>query len=151
MWVGINAVQNLMAQLGADDAFLYSSGTAVSTGRGDPTLSLPSLRQFICSGRKYPVPTSFRPGLSNTASSLCCADQDLASRCCVHSGSMVKAINNKDGVKLVNYSTMIYGQVVIVAYPQILQHKLELFQNIGALEDIDVGIRLNNFALLWIL
>ncbi len=144
-------LQELAAQLGADVPFCIAGGTAIGTGRGDQLSPLPGLDNLYVVVGKYRNLTvstawayqTYRQQFGNSY----IADQDLASRAAaVHSGSMVKAINNKDGVQIGQLLHNDLERVVLPAYPQVLQLR-QTFQNTGALGAMMSGSGSTVFAL----
>jgi 4-diphosphocytidyl-2-C-methyl-D-erythritol kinase len=144
-------LEELAARLGSDVPFCIAGGTAIATGRGDQLSSLPSLdRLYVVLGkyRSLTVSTAWayqtyrqQFGASYTA------PQNLASRTSgVHSGPMVRAITQGDGVQIGQRLYNDLERVVLPAYPQVLQLR-EAFNRPGVLGAMMSGSGPTVFAL----
>ncbi len=120
-------LQELAARLGSDVPFCIAGGTAIATGRGDQLSSLPSLERLYVVLGKYRSLTVFTPWAYQTyrqqfGGSYTAKPQNLASRASgVHSGPMVRAIIQADGVQIGQRLHNDLERVVLPAYPQVLQ------------------------------
>ncbi|MEO3706300.1 4-(cytidine 5'-diphospho)-2-C-methyl-D-erythritol kinase [Trichormus azollae] len=127
-------LEELGATLGSDVSFCISGGTAIATGRGELLSPLPSLNQIHLVLAKYrslevSTPWAYKTYRQEFGNSYVknTEDEDLVPRAnAVHSGEMVKAILDKDAVKISQKLHNDLEKVVLPAYPQVLQLR-ELF------------------------
>jgi 4-diphosphocytidyl-2-C-methyl-D-erythritol kinase len=127
-------LEELGAILGSDVPFCVAGGTVIATGRGEQLSPLPSLDNIYIVLAKYrslEVSTAwayktYRQQFGNTYIN---NTEDLATRAnAVHSGAIVKAILNKDGVDIAQKLHNDLERVVLPEYPQVQQLR-ELFAN----------------------
>jgi 4-diphosphocytidyl-2-C-methyl-D-erythritol kinase len=145
-------LEELAAQLGADVPFCIAGGTAIGTGRGDqlsPLRSLDNLYVVVGKYRNLTVSTvwAYQTYRQQFGNSYIANKQNLESRAAaVHSGPMVKAINNQDGVQIGQLLHNDLERVVLPEYPQVLQLR-QTFQNTGVLGTMMSGSGSTVFAL----
>lgn len=152
-------LQELAAKLGSDVPFCLAGGTAIATGRGEELDPLPSLDSFyviLAKHQTLAVSTAwayqtYRTQFSHTyrgsdrvAPSTMTDTIDSPTR--VHSGSMVKAILNKNVSKIGQLLYNDLEQVVLPNYPQVLQLR-QAFENCGALGTMMSGSGPTVFAI----
>jgi len=152
-------LQELAAKLGSDVPFCLAGGTAIATGRGEELDPLPSLDSFyviLAKHQTLAVSTAwayqtYRTQFSHTyrgsdqvTPSTMTETIDSPTR--VHSGSMVKAILNKNVSKIGQLLYNDLEQVVLPNYPQVLQLR-QAFENCGALGTMMSGSGPTVFAI----
>jgi len=128
-------LQELAAQLGSDVPFCIAGGTAIATGRGDQLSPLPSLdlHLVLAKYRSLTVSTAwaYQTYRQQFGSSYITAKQ-IESHAAVHSGPMVRAIVQQDGVQIGQRLHNDLERVVLPAYPQVLQLR-EAINSLGVL------------------
>jgi 4-diphosphocytidyl-2-C-methyl-D-erythritol kinase len=125
-------LEELGAILGSDVPFCVAGGTVIATGRGEQLSPLPSLDHIYIVLGKYRslevstawAYTTYRQEFGSTYLQ---DTNDLAARAAaVHSGSIVKAILEKNAVAIAQKMHNDLEKVVLPSYPQVLQLR-ELF------------------------
>lgn len=145
-------LEELAAQLGVDVPFCIAGGTAIGTGRGDQLSPLPSLDNLHVVVGKYrnlivSTAWAYQTYRQQFGNSYIANQQNLESRAAaVHSGPMVKAITNQNGVQIGQLLHNDLERVVLPEYPQILQLR-QTFQNTGVLGAMMSGSGSTVFAL----
>ncbi len=145
-------LQELGAQLGSDVPFCVVGGTAIATARGDQLSPLPSLEQIYVVLAKYrslhvSTAWAYQTYRQQFGGSYVNDKQGLISRAhAVHSGPIVRAINNKDIVQIGQRLHNDLERVVLPTYPQVLQLR-EAFQRNGVLGTMMSGSGPTVFAL----
>lgn len=125
-------LQELGAQLGSDVPFCVTGGTALATGRGDLLAPLPDLDQLYVVLGKYrslsvATPWAYRTFRQQFGHSYAQQAEDKAARRRqVHSGPMVRAIANRDGMQIGQCLHNDLERVVLPEYPQVLQLREQL-------------------------
>ncbi|ABA24484.1 4-diphosphocytidyl-2-C-methyl-D-erythritol kinase [Trichormus variabilis ATCC 29413] len=125
-------LEELGSILGSDVPFCVAGGTVIATGRGEQLSPLPNLDHiYIVLGkyRSLEVSTAwaYKTYRQEYGSTYLRDTNDLASRAAaVHSGSIVKAIVEKDAVAIAQKLHNDLEKVVLPSYPQVLQLR-ELF------------------------
>ncbi|MEH1907838.1 MAG: 4-(cytidine 5'-diphospho)-2-C-methyl-D-erythritol kinase [Nostoc sp.] len=127
-------LEELGGTLGSDVPFCVAGGTAIATGRGEQLSPLPSLDTIYIVLAKYrslEVSTAwayktYRQQFSN--SYIRDSDNLAARASAVHSGSIVKAILDKNTGEIAQKLHNDLERVVLPAYPQVLQLR-EVFVN----------------------
>jgi 4-diphosphocytidyl-2-C-methyl-D-erythritol kinase len=134
-------LRELAAQLGSDIPFCISGGTALATGRGEQLAPLPSvdfLYAVLAKHRNVGISTpwaykTYRQQFSSSYVS----DQDslLQRRQRVHSGGIVNAIGQRNGVQIGQLLHNDLEKVVLPAYPQVewLRQTLSEFDTLGVM------------------
>jgi 4-diphosphocytidyl-2-C-methyl-D-erythritol kinase len=134
-------LQALGAKLGSDVPFCISGGTAIATGRGDVIAPLPSLEGIYVVLGKYQslevsTPWAYASYREKFGHQYPQSPASLADRSHqVHSGPLVKAIVAKDLVKIGKLLYNDLEQVVLPAYPQVGQLRVEFqrYDNLGTM------------------
>jgi 4-diphosphocytidyl-2-C-methyl-D-erythritol kinase len=134
-------LQELGARLGSDVPFCISGGTAIATGRGEVISSLPSLEGIHVVLGKYQslevstpwAYTSYRQEFGHEYAHEPASLLERSHR--VHSGDLVRAIVNKDTVKIGKLLYNDLEKVVLPAYPLVSQLRSEFQQhpNLGTM------------------
>ncbi|TAF04963.1 MAG: 4-(cytidine 5'-diphospho)-2-C-methyl-D-erythritol kinase [Nostocales cyanobacterium] len=125
-------LEELGAKLGSDVPFCVSGGTVIATGRGEQLSPLSSLNNIHIVLAKYrslevSTPWAYKNYRQVFGINYVKNTEDLAARAnAVHSGEIVKAILDKDAVKIAQKMHNDLEKVVLPAYPQVLQLR-ELF------------------------
>lgn len=146
-------LEELGANLGSDVPFCIAGGTVIATGRGEQLSPLPSLEKIyivLAKYRRLEVSTAwaYNTYRQEFGDSYIRDNQSLLDRAsAVHSGSMVKAIANKNikeiGERLYND----LEKIVLPAYPEVLKLR-EVFANLeGVLGTMMSGSGPTVFAL----
>lgn len=145
-------LQDLAARLGSDIPFCLPGGTAIATGRGEKLSPLPDLDQLyvvLAKNRKLMIstPWAYQTYRAQFGHAYVRDTESLESRTeRVHSGSMVQAIWNKDGLQIGQLLHNDLEKVVVPATPQVGQLR-EAFQASGALGTMMSGSGPTVFAL----
>ena len=145
-------LQELAAKLGSDVPFCIAGGTAIATGRGeklDPLPNLDSMYLVLGKYRSLEVSTAwayqtYRSQFGHTYIQDSVSLESRAHR--VHSGSMVQAILNQNGLQVGQRLYNDLEKVVLPSHPQVLQLR-EAFYNTGALGTMMSGSGPTVFAL----
>ena len=126
-----SSLQELGAKLGSDVPFCISGGTAIATGRGELISPLPSLEEiYVVLGKYRSLEVStpwayttyrheFEHGYDREPVSLA----DRLDR--IHSGALVRAIVERDAVKIGGLLYNDLEKVVLPAYPLVSQLRAE--------------------------
>jgi 4-diphosphocytidyl-2-C-methyl-D-erythritol kinase len=147
-------LEELGATLGSDVPFCIGGGTAIATGRGEQLAPLPNLDNIHLVLAKYQslevsTPWAYKTYRQQFSSSYLRDTADLAARAsAVHSGEMVKAIVEKDAVKIAQHLHNDLEKVVLPAYPQVLQLRELFAQQPGVLGTMMSGSGPSVFAIV---
>jgi 4-diphosphocytidyl-2-C-methyl-D-erythritol kinase len=134
-------LQALGARLGSDVPFCISGGTAIATGRGELISPLPSLVGIYVVLGKYQsievsTPWAYATYRREFEYGYALDPAGFAQRSHrVHSGDLVRAIVNKDPVKIGQLLYNDLEKVVLPAYPRVSQLRAEFqhHQNLGTM------------------
>lgn len=134
-------LQALAAKLGSDVPFCVAGGTAIATGRGESISSLPSLTGIYVVLGKYhriEVATPWAYGAYREAFGHEYINEPLSlseRRHQVHSGALVRAIVDRDLVKIGKLLSNDLEKVVLPAYPLVAQLRAEFqhHSNLGTM------------------
>ncbi|HEY9600480.1 MAG TPA: 4-(cytidine 5'-diphospho)-2-C-methyl-D-erythritol kinase [Allocoleopsis sp.] len=145
-------LQDLAAQLGSDVPFCLAGGTALATGRGEQLTALPgldSLYVVLAKDQNLMISTpwayqAYRAQFGHTYVRDVESLEARADR--VHSGQMVQAIYNKQGVQVGPLLHNDLEKVVLPTTPQVLQLR-EAFASAGTLGTMMSGSGPTVFAL----
>jgi 4-diphosphocytidyl-2-C-methyl-D-erythritol kinase len=124
-------LQNLGARLGSDVPFCISGGTAIATGRGDVISPLPSLEGMSVVLGKYQslevstpwAYTTYRHEFEHDYAQEVASFADRSHH--IHSGALVRAIVERDIVKIGKLLYNDLEKVVLPAYPLVRQLRTE--------------------------
>lgn len=145
-------LQELGARLGSDIPFCLAGGTAIATGRGEALDPLPGLDSFYVVLAKYyslsiSTPWAYQTYRSQFGETYLRDNQSLVSGAArVHSGSLVQAIINQDGVQIGQLLHNDLEKVVLPHYPQVATLRTA-FEDCGALGTMMSGSGPTVFAL----
>ncbi|NEO34801.1 MAG: 4-(cytidine 5'-diphospho)-2-C-methyl-D-erythritol kinase [Moorea sp. SIOASIH] len=145
-------LEQLAAQLGSDVPFCLAGGTALALGRGERLSALPGLDSLYVVLGKYrslmvSTAWAYQTYRAQFGETYIREPEDLESRANrFHSGSMVKAILNKDGGQIGSLLRNDLEKVVLPNHPQVLQLR-EAFENSGAIGTMMSGSGPTVFAL----
>jgi 4-diphosphocytidyl-2-C-methyl-D-erythritol kinase len=124
-------LQTLGARLGSDVPFCISGGTSIATGRGEVISPLPSLEGIYVVLGKYQSLEVSTPWAYNTyrqafGHEYAHDTESLTDRSHhVHSGNLVRAIVDRDAIKIGKLLSNDLEKVVLPAYPLVRQLRAE--------------------------
>ena len=122
-------LQELAAQLGSDIPFCVSGGTAIATGRGEKLASIAELDNLWVVLGKYndlsvSTPWAYQTYRQNYGDSYVSDTAGVANRSDrLKTGSLVKAIANKNSSQIGNLLSNDLEKVVLPAHPQVAELK----------------------------
>ena len=134
-------LQGLGAKLGSDVPFCISGGTAIATGRGELISPLPNLEDMYVVLGKYQslevsTPWAYGAYREEFGQGYAQEPTTIAERSHrVHSGALVRAIVDRDSVKIGKLLYNDLEKVVLPAYPLVdrLRSEFQQYSNLGTM------------------